>query len=450
MSSCWFFLWLCLVAARGAYFPTFVWPELAITMGLGLVYFVRRRRLGLLNGPHYVQRPEDEDLATRVYRGIFHIVLACAVVSFILISVRNPHGDYDALATWNVRARFLARGTAHWRDAFVDTQSHNHANLDYPLLLPSTVAIGWKYAGFEPVSVPIVVAFIFTFSSLGLVCSSLTFLRTKRIGYLGGIVLLAVPPFVDLGTWQYADIAVGFFMLSTIASLSIYDRSPGEQNRGLLALTSATAGFCAWTKNEGLLFLLLVLGVRLSTSIVRQGWRSFAQEAKAIIFALLPVLALLAYFKLAVAPVNSWISPVNNPAGNPIQYFLEPGTKVQKLTDISRHWMIARAMASGIFRLGGGIVGITPLLLLYILCTKGKRSRIMSVRTPILVLALMLAGYFFVYLVTPLNLAFHLRTSLSRLLLRLWPSAVFVFFMATSTAAPGTFKPHDFLAASES
>jgi hypothetical protein len=434
MSSCWFFLWLCLVAARGAFFPTFVLPELAVTVVLGLVYFLRRRRFGPLNSPRFVQPPEDEDLATQVYRGIFFLVLACAVVSFILISVRNPHGDYDAWATWNLRARFLARGTAHWRDAFVDTQSHNHANLDYPLLLPSTIAIAWKYAGFEPVSVPMVVAFIFTFSSVGLVCSSLTFLRTKRIGYLGGIVLLGVSSFTDLGTWQYADVVVGFFVLSTIAMLSIYDTSPDEQNHVLLILTGATAGFCAWTKNEGLLFLLLVLGVQLSSSIVRKGWTLFAQEAKAIMSGLLPVLAILLYFKLAVGPANSWVSPVNNSAGNPIQYFLEPGTKIQKLTDISRYWMIARTMAGEIVRLGGRTVGITPLLLLHLFSAKVKRKDAVDVQTGIAILALMMAGYFFVYLVTPLNLAYHLRTSLSRLLLQLWPSFVFVVFMATSAA----------------
>jgi hypothetical protein len=41
-----------------------------------------------------------------------------------------------------------------------------------------------------------------------------------------------------------------------------------------------------------------------------------------------------------------------------------------------------------------------------------------------------LTGYFFVYVVTPLDLYWHLVTSLNRLFLQLWPGAIFVAFLA--------------------
>jgi hypothetical protein len=44
-------------------------------------------------------------------------------------------------------------------------------------------------------------------------------------------------------------------------------------------------------------------------------------------------------------------------------------------------------------------------------------------------LALMAAGYAFIYLITPHDLEWHMRTSLSRLILHLWPSALFVLFL---------------------
>jgi len=47
---------------------------------------------------------------------------------------------------------------------------------------------------------------------------------------------------------------------------------------------------------------------------------------------------------------------------------------------------------------------------------------------------LTLAGYFAVYVLTPLDLHYHLTTSLNRLFLQLWPGAIFLVFMA---AAPG-------------
>ncbi len=46
---------------------------------------------------------------------------------------------------------------------------------------------------------------------------------------------------------------------------------------------------------------------------------------------------------------------------------------------------------------------------------------------------------FFVYVMTPLDLNWHLMTSLNRLFLQLWPSAVFLAFMAA--AIPGAISP---------
>jgi hypothetical protein len=43
---------------------------------------------------------------------------------------------------------------------------------------------------------------------------------------------------------------------------------------------------------------------------------------------------------------------------------------------------------------------------------------------------LTLAGYFFIYLITPRDIYWHLRFSLNRLFLQLWPSAIFLFFVA--------------------
>ena len=43
------------------------------------------------------------------------------------------------------------------------------------------------------------------------------------------------------------------------------------------------------------------------------------------------------------------------------------------------------------------------------------------------------AGYFFVYVMTPLDLAYHLTTSLNRLFLQLWPGVILLIFMIAGT-----------------
>ena len=50
----------------------------------------------------------------------------------------------------------------------------------------------------------------------------------------------------------------------------------------------------------------------------------------------------------------------------------------------------------------------------------------------------MLVGYFFVYVLTPLDLDYHLMTSLNRLFLQLWPSVIFVVFMIAGPPEPAS------------
>jgi len=43
---------------------------------------------------------------------------------------------------------------------------------------------------------------------------------------------------------------------------------------------------------------------------------------------------------------------------------------------------------------------------------------------------LTLCGYFAVYVITPNELYWHLRFSLNRLFLQLWPAVIFLFFLS--------------------
>jgi hypothetical protein len=45
----------------------------------------------------------------------------------------------------------------------------------------------------------------------------------------------------------------------------------------------------------------------------------------------------------------------------------------------------------------------------------------------------MLAGYFMIFIITPHGLRYQIETSLDRLWMQLWPSAVFAFFLFVKT-----------------
>jgi hypothetical protein len=71
------------------------------------------------------------------------------------------------------------------------------------------------------------------------------------------------------------------------------------------------------------------------------------------------------------------------------------------------------------------------MLVLYFLLKRNvTREEKATVRASAAALVLTLAGYFFIYLITPRDIYWHLRFSLNRLFVQLWPSAIFVFFSA--------------------
>jgi hypothetical protein len=109
-------------------------------------------------------------------------------------------------------------------------------------------------------------------------------------------------------------------------------------------------------------------------------------------------------------------------------------TVYEKLLDFSRYLQVLKAFGRQVLNFGDGIVGIVPLLGGYFFLSgakidvKDKISLVISLIT----LGLILSGLFIFYVITPEDLHWLLSTSLDRLLLQLWPSALFIYFMIVS------------------
>jgi hypothetical protein len=66
----------------------------------------------------------------------------------------------------------------------------------------------------------------------------------------------------------------------------------------------------------------------------------------------------------------------------------------------------------------------------------GKAKQIVNqeiIKTSLFSVFFMLGGYFMIYLITPLNLQWHIETSIWRLFLQLWPTIIFSFFLMVAT-----------------
>ena len=96
-----------------------------------------------------------------VLAGALGLALLAGMSIFVTQTELSPHGGWDGVAIWNLRARFLYRAGDAWRNGFTETLSWSHP--DYPLLLPAFIARTWKVSGAESQSIPIALAAFFTF-----------------------------------------------------------------------------------------------------------------------------------------------------------------------------------------------------------------------------------------------------------------------------------------------
>jgi len=345
-------------------------------------------------------------------RNIFLFLMLISVCSFFLKTyVLEPHGKWDAVDTWNFRARWLFRGGADWSYAF---SLRAMDGLDYPLLITASVFRMWLIIGKDLIAIPIAIAGIFTFGSLLLLFSSLALLRGKNQGYLAAIFLLLATQFLNIGTYQYADVPLAFFILSTVFLFSLKDHYP-EISSSIVFLAGLTASCAAWTKNEGQLFLALVILVYFMARLRKTQWSGTLKEFFCFIAGLAPVLGTLIYFKLNFALENTHIR------ANPLKQL---GTY---LVEVDRYIIVGTKFIDKLFTFNDGVVW---LMAGYIFISGLDRSDLIKKRllSPVILLLLMMCGYFFVYIIYPGNPESLLSTSLRRVIVQLWPTWVFLFF----------------------
>ena len=75
--------------------------------------------------------------------GIFILLLVSFL--FLIRGLKFPNGTWDAVAMWNLKAKYLCCGNEQWLDFL--SQSFSYAHTDYPLFLPCILARTSSYIG---------------------------------------------------------------------------------------------------------------------------------------------------------------------------------------------------------------------------------------------------------------------------------------------------------------
>lgn len=345
---------------------------------------------------------------------------ALNVATFVIMARRLPNGGWDALAMWNMKARFMFLGGEHWTDMFRGTVGHP----DYPLLVPSAIARVWQYAGNHLELGQAAVAMGFTFGTVLLLAGGLRALRGAGWGWLGGLLLLGTPAFMKHGARQYADVPLAFYFLASIILLCLAAERPREDRLRLWLLAGLSAGLAAWTKNEGLQFVLVLLFVQSPALFFRGERRARLVQLVTVAIGMLPGVAANLYFKWRFAVTNDLVA--GQDGSSPIALLLDP----------DRYALIAKALGGEVFISGEGLA--IGLLLFLLIARPGRQSLSQpALLSGLAVMGGTFAGYLLVFMATPHDLAWHLSTALDRLTLQLWPGVLFLVLLGAS-GSPST------------
>jgi len=345
------------------------------------------------------------------------VVVVVAMTTTICESIVEPYGDWNAWSVWNARAKFLFLGDDDWRRAFSPALQHP----DYPLLLSATVARAWTFLKTDAAWVSWLMGNLFMWSAIALASFGVARAKGRTQGILAALVLAGNMAFVHSGgVQQYADVPLAYFMLATLVPLTLHDFETNPR-KGLIFLAGLCAGLAAWTKNEGALFLVALFAARGLAGVLERRWRREARELLWLFAGVLPMLTILVVQKTLLASANKMVSE---------QDF---ATTLRRIADGSRHLEILQAFDVTAWEVAHGFLIVLPVVALLLGRSRLGPLRRTGYRTAWLVLAFMLAGYYCIYLVTPYDLTWHLQTSLNRLLVQLWPSGVFIFFLAIAS-----------------
>lgn len=349
---------------------------LAASMGVGL----RSVRL---------QRPARPAVREWIAGAVLIGAAVLTVWSFFALARAAPHGDWDAWATWNLRAKYLL---AEPHLAYSSELRSSHPQ--YPMLVTASVARLWWYAKGTSTGAPAAVAGSLFFATILLAVGVFASGRGVMLGLLAPMPLLAAPALLLHLSSGYADVPVALLMTAAVLLLA----------GGTPVLAGLCAGLAAWTKDEGIAFAALFL--LLSVLFERRQWFRIVAGAA------MP-LAVTAWFKLQLAS-RAADAPAAVPfAWNPDR--VEP---------------VISALRGSFLSLGGDWYHpILPVFSLLILLGV-DRARVRRAAFTGLLAAAMFVAYFAAYMTSPYDLRWQLSTSVGRLALQVWPLIGFAFLLA--------------------
>ncbi len=335
---------------------------------------------------------EDAINISRRYVAWSYVILAAGIL--ILTNkgyyIETKYGGWDAWGMWNYHARLL-QYPEYARFLLSKTSFAPHA--DYPLYLPANIAFFRRLTGIDNAIIPFAFGYFFTLVTP--VCIYLSLYRKNlAVATLAFFLIIMDDFYLEHGLSQYADVPLAFLFLCAFICLEQAKKQPA-----MVVAVAALLGCCMWMKNEGEMLSVIFILFNMKTLAGNKRWKYFIAGIA------LPLLVLVVF--KSMTPTTDLIGAQS--------------AKTQAyISDASRYKLIWQFLGDN-FNHNFLVVKI-GLIIYAIFCFAEKKWP----GNGILILLCCLIGYFFVYVMTPLPLEWHLMTSIDRLLMQLMPSFIFV------------------------
>lgn len=387
----------------GSRVPTSVtWAEPLCAIGLALLVRTERR----------VSRRVELERAPSWMRVALVVGVLSSAIALVARSRSAPLGSHDAWAMWTYRARGLFCIEGDWSDlqAFLaQTPAPDH-----PPLLPLTILrIAESIGEWHPIAAQ-AANWIFFVCCVVVLVAGTTLWRGGIAGVVAGLLLVGTRELVKTGSGQLADGATATYQVGCFALLALI-ASTGSSPRAPLMLTGLLAGLSAWTKNEGLAFVVIGAAV---WSALRCPACIGSRRGRLGCFLLgaAPALAVVVSFKVLVSHENEVLASDRLAAA------------MGQLTSWHRWWEVGAAYVATGLKFGYGMPPILALaVIVRIVAASPSAPDLDYVGRALLgtglCFALVLAV---VYVLSPFEVHTHASWSLSRLVLQWWPSVLMV------------------------
>jgi hypothetical protein len=321
--------------------------------------------------------------------GIFAVFAVIGMSS----ATKMPLDQWDAWSIWARKAQILTDNDS-LVGGFFDQPSYDFAHLDYPLNFPIWEALHFRAAGtFDTQSLLRHVWLLFIAFGWGV--AYLVRERVPAVVWAPVLLLVAAAP----GVWQqllsgYADVPMA--MLACIGAISL-GFWLAEGSRAHLALGAVMLAATANMKNEGLMIAAAMLAVAGAIALIRkQDVRAFLVAGGAVVAAILPWRIWVAAHGIEVdLPLSKGLRP---------DYLLDRIDRVRPAFEAVNQQMAEQ----------GRWLYLLPLAILVITACAvsgiGRRPALFYLGSGLLAWAAFIWGYW----ISPYELAWHLSTSVDR------------------------------------